>query len=170
MARAPYGNGARQSGEHDYVANDSHKRLHDLVRGKAENVTVLRTIRVKDYMTRRLTTLAPDTGILQAVQTLIKSDISSAPVVNKDGVMIGILTEKDCMQVVLNACYHSEYGGTVADFMTTEVETMNPEDTITDAARCFLDKRYHRYPVMDNDRLVGVISRRDLLRALGESW
>lgn len=131
---------------------------------------ILRTIRVKDYMTRRLTTLEPGAGILKAVQVLIKNDIAAAPVVDGDGALVGILTEKDCMRVVLNACYHSEYGGTVADFMTTEVESMNPEDSIADAARRFLDKRYHRYPVMDNDRLVGVISRRDLLRALGEVW
>ncbi len=139
-------------------------------RGKAENMTMLQTILVKDYMTRRLTTLEPDTGILQAVQTMIKSDIAAAPIVDRNGALIGILTEKNCMQVVLNACYHSEYGGTVVDFMTTEVEVMNPEDSITDAARRFIDKRYHRYPVLENDRLVGMISRRDLLRALEEAW
>jgi CBS domain-containing protein len=131
---------------------------------------MLQTIRVKDYMARRLTTLEPDTGILHAVQTLIKNDIAAAPVVDKDGALVGILTEKDCMRVVLNACYHSEYGGTVADFMSTEVEAMSPEDSITDAAKRFLDKRYHRYPVLDNNRLVGLISRRDLLRALGDAW
>ena len=137
---------------------------------KAENVTMLRTIRVKDYMARRLTTLEPDTEILRAVRTLIKDNISGAPVVDKDGVLVGILTEKDCMRVVLNACYHSEYGGTVADFMSTEIDAMTPEDSIVDAARRFLDKRYHRYPVLDNNRLVGQISRRDVLRALGDAW
>jgi CBS domain-containing protein len=131
---------------------------------------VLRTIRVKDYMARRLTTLEPDTEILHAVQKLIKNDIAAAPVVDKDGALVGILTEKDCMRVVVNACYHSEYGGTVEEFMTTEVVAMSPEDSITDAARCFLDKRYHRYPVLDNNRLVGQISRRDLLRALSDAW
>lgn len=138
--------------------------------GGAGYVTVLRTIRVKDYMARRLITLEPDTEILQAVQKLIKNDIAAAPVVDKEGALVGILTEKDCMRVVLNACYHSEYGGTVADLMTNEVEAMGPEDSITDAARRFLDKRFHRYPVLDNGRLVGLISRRDLLRALGDAW
>ena len=60
--------------------------------------------------------------------------------------------------------------GTVADFMSTEVETMSPNDSVVDAARRFLDKRYHRYPVLDNNRLVGQISRRDVLRALGDAW
>jgi len=71
--------------------------------GKAGNVTMLQTIRVKDYMARRLTTLEPDTEILHAVHTLIRNNISAAPVVDKGGALIGILTEKDCMRVVLNA-------------------------------------------------------------------
>lgn len=133
-------------------------------------MTKLKTIRVRDYMARRLITLAPDTEILRAVQTLIRNDIAAAPVVDGNGVLVGILTEKDCMRVVLNACYHSEYGGIVTDYMSPEVEAMSPEDSITDAARRFLDKRYHRYPVIEDGRLVGLISRRDLLRALGEAW
>ena len=131
---------------------------------------MLQKILVKDYMARRLTTLESDTEILHAVNTLIKNDISAAPVVDKDGALVGILTEKDCMRVVLNACYHSEYGGTVADFMSTEIEAMSPEDSIVDAARRFLDKRYHRYPVLDNNRLVGQISRHDIMRALDENY
>jgi CBS domain-containing protein len=131
---------------------------------------ILRTILVKDYMTRRLTTLEPDVEILRAVHTLIKSDIAGAPVVDENGMLIGMLTEKDCMRVVLSATYHSEYGGTVADFMTTDVEVMSPDDSIVDAARRFLEQRYHRYPVLDDKRLVGQISRRDVLRAIGDAW
>jgi CBS domain-containing protein len=130
----------------------------------------LRTILVKDYMVRRLTTLAPETEILHAVHILIEKDIAGAPVVDEDGALIGVLTEKDCMQVVLNATYHSEYGGTVADFMSTDVEVMAPDDSIVDVARCFQQCRYHRYPVLENNRLVGQISRRDVMRALGDSW
>ena len=62
---------------------------------------MLRTSCVNDYMARNLTTLEPETGILQAVQTLIEHDIAGAPVVDKEGAMGGILTEKDCMKVVL---------------------------------------------------------------------
>jgi CBS domain-containing protein len=131
---------------------------------------MLQTILVKDYMTRRVTTLHPDSGILQAVHTLIEKDISGAPVTDEDGALIGILTEKDCMRVVLNATYHSEYGGTVADYMKTDIEVMAPDDSIVDAAQRFLDKRYHRYPVLDNNTLVGQISRRDVMRALEDAW
>ena len=127
-------------------------------------------ILVKDYMSRRLVTLKRETEIMQAVAILIKNDIAGAPVVDDDGRLVGILTEKDCMKVVLNAAYHSEYGGVVGDFMSTDIEVLEPNLSIVDAARHFLARRYHRYPVLDDGVLVGQISRRDLLRALEDAW
>ena len=131
---------------------------------------MLKHILVKDYMARHLVTLQPDDKVLQAIHTLIEHKVAGAPVLDKDGKLAGILTEKDCLNVVVNATYYSDYGGLVADFMSTEVEVMNAEDTIVKAAERFLNKRYHRYPVMDNNRLVGQISRADVIRALGDYW
>jgi predicted transcriptional regulator len=125
---------------------------------------------VKDYMARHLITLQPDDEVLRAVHTLAENNISGAPVIDKDGKLVGIFTEKDCMQVVLNATYHSEYGGLVAEFMTADVHVMQAQDSIVEAAERFLKQRYHRYPVMDNNRLVGQISRGDVLRALNDAW
>jgi CBS domain-containing protein len=125
---------------------------------------------VKDYMARHLVTLQPDNEVIHAVHTLTEHDISGAPVIDKDGNLVGMLTEKDCMKVVINATYYSEYGGLVADFMSTEVEVMDAADSIVEAAERFVSERYHRYPVMDNGRLVGQISRGDVIRALGDLW
>lgn len=131
---------------------------------------MLTDILVKDYMARNLITLQPDDEVLHAISTLTKNNIAGAPVVDKDGKLIGYFTEKDCLKVVVNASYYSEYGGLVSDFMSTEVEVMDSEDSIVKAAERFLNKRYHRYPVMDNNRLVGQISRADVIRALGNYW
>lgn len=128
------------------------------------------TAKVKDYMTKDLITLLPRMEILRAVSILLKNDIAAAPVVNEKGMLIGILTERDCMQVVLNAGYHSEYGGHVAEFMSNEVDTIDANDSIVDVAKLFFGQRFHRYPVLENGRLVGLISRRDVLRALGKLW
>lgn len=130
----------------------------------------LQTIRIREYMSRQLVVLSPETEILQALQAFIRKDISGAPVVNADGTLVGILTEKDCMKVALNAAYHSEYGGIVADYMVTDVISVSPDDGVVTLAERFLAERYHRYPVVENGRLVGVISRRDIVRALGEAW
>lgn len=125
---------------------------------------------VRDYMARHLVTLKPDDEVIHAIHILIDNKIAGAPVIDEDGNLLGLLTEKDCMQVVINATYHSEYAGLVAEYMSTEVEVMAAEETIVNAAKRFLTKRYHRYPVMDNNRLVGQISRGDVIRALGDAW
>ncbi len=131
---------------------------------------MLHKILVKDYMARHLVILQPDNEVLHAVHTLVDHNISGAPVVDKDGKLVGMLTEKDCMQVILDATYYSEYGGLVSEYMSCDVETMNAEDSIVEAAERFLKKHYHRYPVMDKNRLVGQISRGDVIRALGDAW
>jgi len=131
---------------------------------------ILRTILVRDYMTRGLVTLTPQTEILRALHTLIEKDIAGAPVVDESGAVIGILTERDCMQVALNATYHSEYGGVVADFMAKPAVSISPDEGLVDVVKRFIDTSYHRYPVVENGRLVGLISRRDVMRALGDAW
>ena len=64
--------------------------------------------------------------------------------------------------------YHGEYGGPVRDYMSEGVQTVNAEMSIVDLAEVFIDKRYRRFPVTDKNRLVGQISRRDVLQAAHE--
>ena len=125
---------------------------------------------VRDYMATRLVTLKPDTEILRAVHTLVDRDIAGAPVLDEDGRLVGILTEKDCMKAAVNATYYTDFAVRVSDFMSTDVETVSPDDGIVDIAKKFIESRYHRYPVIENSRLVGQISRRDVMRAIGKLW
>ena len=131
---------------------------------------MLKSDRIRDYMATELVTVTPDTEILRAAHLLMDNNIGGAPVVDTGGRLAGMLTEKDLMHVVLNAGYYSEYGGRVADYMTTTVETVGPDESVVAVAKRFLEKRYHRYPVVEDDRLIGQVSRRDLLRALSELW
>jgi CBS domain-containing protein len=89
-------------------------------------------------------------------------------VVNDQGDLIGMLSELDCMKVALNAGYYGDWGGPVGDFMTPEVESVDAEMNIIDLAQKFLDSGFRRFPVLRNNRLVGQISRRDVLRALSQ--
>lgn len=125
---------------------------------------------VRDYMAQQLTTLTPDMEIMRAVHTLLAKKVSGAPVIDGEGNLVGMLTYKDCMRVVLNAAYHSEYCGTVAEYMCTNLKVLAPDTSIVEAAQLFLEQKYHRYPVVAGNVLVGQISRSDVLRALQDAW
>ncbi len=100
------------------------------------------------------------------VNLLVEQDISGVPVVDDDGVLVGILTERDCIRVALSAGYYDELGGAVRNFMSEPVETASPDDNLMDVANRFATSTYRRFPVVDDGRLVGLISRRDVLEAL----
>ena len=70
-----------------------------------------RSMLVKDHMATDLVTLHPETEILRAAQVLISCDISGAPVLDRHGRLIGMLTERDCVRVALHAGYHGAPGG-----------------------------------------------------------
>ena len=131
---------------------------------------MLRSVFVKDHMTENPVTLAPDMEIRHAAQLLIDRDISGAPVLDKHGRLVGVLTERDCMRVAMQADYHGEPGGLVEDYMSKDPKWVDPEQSILTLADLFINGRYHRYPVVDNGRLVGVISRRDVMRAMGKYY
>jgi CBS domain-containing protein len=121
-------------------------------------------------MAANLVTFSPDQDIHDAVKRLVEKRISGGPVVDKRGTLVGILSEKDCFKVMLNAAYHDHWGGKVSDFMNAPVETVDPDMRMIEFVELFLHAPYRRYPVMKNNRLVGQISRRDVLRALLASW
>lgn len=121
---------------------------------------------VKDYMARTLVTFRPEMDVLDAVHELVQKRIAGAPVVDAEGNLIGMLSELDCLKVALNASYHGQWGGPVSGFMSSDAQTVDAEMSIIDLAQVFLDSGFRRFPVMKGNRLVGQISRRDVLRAL----
>ena len=121
---------------------------------------------VKDYMARTLVTFKPDTDVLDAIHVLVNRRIAGAPVVDDAGNLLGMLSELDCMKVALDAGYHGNWGGPVSEFMSEGVKTVDADMSIVDLAQEFVTSNYRRFPVMQGSRLVGQISRRDVLRAL----
>lgn len=128
----------------------------------------LKSCLVRDYMAGHLLTFKPEDEIMDAIHELIEHRVAGAPVVDNKGDLVGMLSELDCMKVALNAGYYGDWGGPVADYMSTAVESVDSEMNIVDLAQKFLDSGYRRFPVLRNNRLVGQISRRDALRALSE--
>jgi CBS domain-containing protein len=123
----------------------------------------------RDYMSRNLIHFHPDMDVLRAVEILLDHNISGGPVIDRLGNLVGVLSEKDCLEAVLQANYHGTGGGRVRDFMYTEFEMVEVEDSIMDIARLlrrdgtFYDRGL---PVMKGNRVVGNISLHDVLHAL----
>ena len=126
----------------------------------------MQTVKIADYMATHLVTFRPDDNIFQAMDTLLDHSISGAPVVNADGRLVGMLSEVDLIAVVLQGSYYEQAQGLVQDYMKAPVDTVEAEMDIYSLAERFIHERRRRYPVLHEGRLVGQISRRDVLRAI----
>ena len=121
---------------------------------------------IKDVMATDLITFKPDTPIESAIKSFLENKISGAPVVNEQGDLIGMLSEKDCLGTLFESSYYNNPSGYVKDYMSTELITISIYDTLSEVAQKFLDLRFRRFPVLENGKLVGQISRRDVLKAV----
>ncbi|HEC59704.1 MAG TPA: CBS domain-containing protein [Methylophaga sp.] len=128
---------------------------------------MLASLKVKDYMTANKCTFSTDMDVLSAIHHMLESKISGAPVLDQRGNMVGFLSEKDCMKIALNAGYEqSGAAGRVSEFMSYGVETIDVETPIIEVAELFLKSSYKRFPVVMDNRLVGTITRQNILAAL----
>ena len=125
----------------------------------------MRSLKVKDYMATKLVTFAPDFYVVEAMNQILNSGITAAPVVDESGSLVGILSEVDLMPVVIQDSYYDEPLGIVSDYMKTSVDTVDPNLDIYTVAERFIHEHRRRYPVVDAGKLVGQVSRRDVLRA-----
>jgi len=122
----------------------------------------------RDVMATSLVTLHPDTPIGEAIGTLLKNSISGAPVV-EGGALVGILSEHDCLRVFASGGFYAEMGseaGAVRNYMTAPRRTVRPEEDLYALAHQFLHERVRRFPVVAGDRLLGQVSRRDVLAGI----
>ncbi|MBX3531957.1 MAG: CBS domain-containing protein [Rhizobiaceae bacterium] len=126
--------------------------------------------RIADFMATELVTLTPETEINRAMKTLLDERVSGAPVLDAKGQLVGLLSKKDCLRAVLSSSYYQEWGGTVADYMSSPVETLEADLELVQAAEKFLASHFRLFPVMRDGRLAGQISRTDVLRGLTENW
>ncbi|WP_454064644.1 CBS domain-containing protein [Candidatus Nitrospira salsa] len=124
----------------------------------------LHSVLVKDFMKANPVTFTPDMDIHKAMKVLVEQWLSGAAVIDLRGNLVGLLSETDCLRVGLNAAYHDEWGGTVGDYMTREVKTIEADSSIVEIAELFTQTPYRRYPVLQKNRLVGQLSRRDVMK------
>ncbi len=121
---------------------------------------------VGDFMTKELVVFTPEMDIYTAIDELIKAGISGAPVVDNEGKLTGIISQKDCLRILANGVFHDAPAGPVSEYMTEAVMSISPEMDIFTVANLFLNNVYRRIPIVENEVVVGQISRRDVLRAI----
>lgn len=127
---------------------------------------MIQSLTARDVMTAQLVTFREDQSVMDAMQTLVSSRISGGPVLDQTGNLVGLLTEQDCIKVALESGYNQIDGGKVSEYMSTEVQTVDIDTPVIAVAELFLTRPFRRYPVVDGGRVVGIISRRNILQAL----
>ena len=117
-------------------------------------------------MTEKVVTISPESSIQEAIELLLSQGISGLPVVDSEGQLIGIVTEFALLAIAYDETVRND---TVAQHMTTDLFTVEASDPINKVADLCIAHRVRRVPVVSGGRLVGLISRRDVLKALYES-
>ena len=134
------------------------------------------SITVSNYMTRNLITFKPDQSLMEVMHVLIKKKISGAPVVNDNYELVGIISEVDCIKQISESRYHNHpmEDIKVEDRMAKNIETIDGNMNVFDAANKFLESKYRRFPIVENGKLLGQISQMDVLKAAlqlkGQTW
>ncbi|WP_274474758.1 CBS domain-containing protein [Mangrovimonas aestuarii] len=132
--------------------------------------------KVKDYMSTTLTTFSPNQSIEEVIEILIHKRISGGPVVNDKNELVGIISEGDCIKQISESRYYNMPMGhsPIEKHMIKEVQTIDGNMNIFDAAKQFLEARRRRFPIVENGKLIGLISQKDILKAAmklkGEQW
>jgi CBS domain-containing protein len=121
-------------------------------------------LEAKDIMTRGVICIHRDTPIYQAIELMVNNDITGIPVVENDTTLVGILSEQDVLR--LFHTYDDEKDRTVNDFMTQPAIHFEENDYILDICYCLKDNAIRRIPVTSDGKVVGVISRSDILKCI----
>lgn len=127
---------------------------------------MLAKITIADYMSKNLVKLSKDTNAIDAIKTLLAHKITSAPVTDLQGHLLGMFSEKDVMRVALETIYNQSQSGNVEEFMSTDLGGVEAGASIVDLAEKFHQSSARSFPVFQNGKLVGIVSRTDVLRAL----
>jgi CBS domain-containing protein len=115
-----------------------------------------------DIMTRNVCTIQPEASAQQAAQLLDQKRISGAPVVNAQGQLIGMITEADIISKV------NREGLCVADIMTHELIVVTEETPVGEIAQLLTERKIKRVPVVRDGKLVGIVSRADIVHAVAQ--
>ncbi len=123
--------------------------------------------KIGEFMDAVVPTLSPETQIIKAVDFLLRHRVTGAPVVASDGRLVGIITETDLLKLGTEGIQgQPPTDATVSEYMTADVVTVPPTVDIYYVAGIFLNNKFRRLPVVDGGKIVGAVTRYDLLRVI----
>lgn len=135
-----------------------------------------KTTTVRQFMTCKVITFHPEQEMEEVIRTLIHKRISGAPVCNKEQELVGVISEGDCLRELVRGKYNNmpNRTGKVKEHMTQTVRSIGPEEPILEAARLFLELKLRRFPVVEDGKLIGLLSQSDVLKGAdqlkSEDW
>ena len=124
---------------------------------------------VREFMHKNPDRVTADMTIDEAAKIMIDNRISGLTVVDSDDSVVGVLSELDCLKATISATYNegNTGSGVVGDYMTRDVDSLNPNDDLVSVAESMLAAGQRRRPVVKDGKLVGQVSCRNILWAVG---
>ena len=123
----------------------------------------------RNMMTKNLVTLSPEMEVFAAIDILLKKKISGAPVVKSTGEFVGIFSESSSMRVIINAAYENLPDAGLMPFVDIDPPVIGPDTDLLSICQTFLDQGTRRLPVLEEGRLLGQVSRRDVMRHVNQA-
>lgn len=124
---------------------------------------------ITDIMKTDVVTVKKDTPIYEAMKRLVENNITGLPVVDDNMALVGIVTEKDMLRLIVDLdvlkleSELDESSTRVAKYMTQEVVSFSPEDSLLEICDCLLERDFRRIPIVSDGKLVGILSRKDII-------
>ena len=116
--------------------------------------------KLKSIMEKPVIAVRKDASVYEAMDVLRKHNITGTPVTNEDWTLAGIITEKDLLRFLYATTTDEPK---VEDFMTKDVVSFDVEDSMISVADCFMKNDFRRVPILENGKVVGIISKKDII-------
>jgi len=124
---------------------------------------------VKEFMTKKAPSVVCGSPVSEVIDTLVKHHVRGVPVVSETNEVIGFISEHDCIAKLLQSSYYCEPEPSVNEVMSADTDSVSPNDTVVDLAQKMLTSRRQVFPVVEDKKLIGIISRSMVLVALKDN-